>query len=156
MAIEIIRERPDSPIAQKVIGELDAELMPLYAIEDRHGYSVEKLLRQQVAFFVLYYGEEPAGCGGVQFFADGYGELKRMYIRPAYRRRGLARIMLEHLERYAHSHSIPLLRLETGIYQLDAIRLYEGQGYTQVGPFGEYRATSYSLFYEKRILRGEL
>jgi ribosomal protein S18 acetylase RimI-like enzyme len=47
---------------------------------------------------------------------------------------------------------VPLLRLETGIYQTEAIGLYEGFGFERTGPFGEYREDPLSLFYEKRIL----
>ena len=92
-----------------------------------------------------------AGCGGVQIYDSEYGELKRMYIRPAFRGRGLGKKMLDHLTDYAHRHGIRVLRLETGIYQKEAIGLYEVSGFHRVAPFGPYIEDPLSLFLEKRI-----
>jgi putative acetyltransferase len=82
IAHTVTREPPDSPAAQELIAELDAVLEPLYPRESRHGYSVEKLIREGVHFFVLRADATPAACGGIQFFPD-FGELKRMYARPS-------------------------------------------------------------------------
>ena len=51
MTISILPERPDTPDAQMLIAELEAHLEPYYPKTSRHGYSVEKLLQQNVAFF---------------------------------------------------------------------------------------------------------
>jgi ribosomal protein S18 acetylase RimI-like enzyme len=59
--------------------------------------------------------------------------------------------MLAHLADYALGQGVRLLRLETGIHQKDAIRLYEGMGFRSIPPFGEYRADPLSRFYEKGI-----
>jgi putative acetyltransferase len=144
-------ERPDTADARALITELEAHLAPLYPIESRHGYSVEKLINQDVAFFIIRLNEIPAGCGGVQLFAD-YGEIKRMYIRPQFRGLGLAKLMLAHLTDYARDHGVPLLRLETGIHQLEAIGLYERAGFRAIPPFGEYKPDPLSRFYEKPIM----
>ena len=113
----ISRESPDSPDARALIAELEAGLVPLYPQASRHGYSVDKLIAQGVAFFVVRHDGAAAGCGGVQLYGSEYGELKRMYVRPGYRGLGLARQMLEHLAGYARRHGVMLLRLETGIHQ---------------------------------------
>ena len=63
MSVVIAEERPDSPDAVALIGELDDHLGALYASESRHGFSVEKLLRDGVKFFVARDGGRPAGCG---------------------------------------------------------------------------------------------
>jgi GNAT superfamily N-acetyltransferase len=147
----IIQERPDTPDAIALITELEACLELLYPRESRHGYSVQKLIAQGVAFFVLRHDGTPAGCGGVQLFGTEYGELKRMYVRPRFRSRGFAKLMLEHLAGYARNRRVGLLRLETGIHQKEAIGLYEGAGYCEIQPFGEYKPDPLSRFYEKRI-----
>lgn len=151
MSIVIAQESPDSPDAQALVMELDAFLTPLYPAESHHGYSVEKLIAQGVAFFVLRVDGAAAACGGVQFFDEGFGEIKRMYVRPAYRGRGLSKAMLTHLENYTRDQGFDLLRLETGLYQTEAIGLYEGVGYTRTGPFGPYTDDPLSLLYEKRL-----
>jgi putative acetyltransferase len=154
-ATTILPERPDSPDAVALIEELDAHLAPLYNIESRHGYSVEKLIRQGVHFFVLRHDGVPAGCGGIQFFTPenepAYGEVKRMYVREQFRGKGFGRIILDRLAEHAAQNGIKLLRLETGIYQKAAIRLYEQYGFVRIPPFGDYWDDPVSLCYEKRI-----
>lgn len=147
----ITLERPDTPDATILIEELEEHLAPFYPAASRHGYSVEKLIKQGVAFFVTRQDGVPAGCGGVQFFSREYGELKRMFVRPQFRGLGLAKLMLEHLEAYSLEHSISLLRLETGIHQKEAIGLYEHMGYRRCLHFGEYTNDPLSLFFEKRL-----
>ena len=64
MPISITEERPDTPDAKALIEELEAHLATLYARESRHGFSVEKLLRERVEFFVSRDDCHAAGCGG--------------------------------------------------------------------------------------------
>jgi ribosomal protein S18 acetylase RimI-like enzyme len=154
MSITIYPERPDTEDAARLIEELEAILSPMYPVESRHGYSINKLIEQKVVFFVIRCDGEPAGCAGVQFFDNkgvAYGEVKRMYIRPRFRGLGLARLALKQLEETAAARGVELLRLETGIYQTEAIRLYERYGFNRIGPFGEYRDDPLSLYFEKRI-----
>ena len=151
MTTIIVPERPDTPDSQMLIAELEAHLEPYYPKTSRHGYSVEKLLQQGVAFFVTRQDGIPAGCGGVQFYGNKYGEIKRMFVRPQFRGLGLGQLMLRHLEDYAREQGIYLLRLETGIHQTDAIRLYENWGFHSIPPFGAYVEDPLSRFFEKRI-----
>ena len=151
-SVTILPERPDTPDAIDLIQELEATLAPLYPSESRHGFSVEKLIAEKVAFFVLRYDGAPAGCGGVKLFGMEYGEVKRIYIRPKVRGLGLSKLIMEHLAGYARGRGISILRLETGIYQPEAIGLYESLGYRRIGPFGEYKDDPLSIYFEKRIL----
>jgi ribosomal protein S18 acetylase RimI-like enzyme len=80
-----------------------------------------------------------------------YGEIKRMYVRPPFRGRGFARMILNHLAAYAQANGIHLLRLETGIHQREAIALYESMGFYRIPPFGNYREDPVSLCYEKPL-----
>jgi GNAT superfamily N-acetyltransferase len=151
MSVLITLERPDSADAIALITELEAHLATLYPPENRFGFSVEKLLTHAVAFFVLRDNSTPAGCGGIQLFGTDYGELKRMYVRPQFRGRGYGELLLDRLADHARTHGVGLLRLETGIYQTAAIRLYERMGFQRIPPFGDYGDVPTSLFYEKRI-----
>ncbi len=151
MTTIITAERPDSTDASMLIAELEAQLEPLYPAVSRHGYSVEKLISQSVAFFVLRHDDTPAGCGGIQLFGADYGELKRMYVRQRFRGLGFAKLLLDHLATYARTHGVGLLRLETGIHQTAAINFYERAGFQRIPPFGAYVDDPLSLFYEKRI-----
>ncbi len=151
MAVIITRESPDAVEAVALISELEAHLAPLYPAESRHGFSVEKLLAEDVRFYLLRYDGTPAGCGGVKLFGTDYGELKRMYVRPRYRGMGFGKLMLGHLEEYTLANGVTLLRLETGIHQREAIALYEHVGFRRIPPFGAYKEDPLSLFFEKQI-----
>jgi GNAT superfamily N-acetyltransferase len=150
MSVVIASERPDSSDASALIAELEAYLEPLYPPESHYGLSVERLLAQGVAFFVLREDGIPAGCGGIKLFDADYGELKRMFVRPKFRGLGYGKLMLDHLADYARANGIDVLRLETGIRQAAAIRLYEQAGFQRIPPFGTYLEDSLSLFYERR------
>ena len=151
MSVVIAEERPDSPDAVALIGELDDHLGALYAVESRHGFSVEKLLRDGVNFFVARAGGRPAGCGGVLLVGREYAEVKRMYVRPAFRGRRIGRLMLDHLVEHARQHGLTVIRLETGVHQREAIALYEARGFRKIPPFGPYRDDPVSLCYELRL-----
>src|SRR5919108_6122296 len=116
MPTVIVAESPDTADARALIAELDAYLIPLYPIEYHYGYSIEQLLEEEVAFSVIRHEGIAAGCGGIKLCVTGYGEIKRMYVRPPFRGLGLGRRMLEHLTAYALTHGVGVLQLETGIY----------------------------------------
>lgn len=155
MSIHVVEERPDSGAAVKLLAELDAYLQALpYPPESRHAFSIEKLLREGVAFFVMRYEGEPVACGGLKLFGTEYAEVKRMYVRPSHRGLGLGKAMLDHLAGYARANGAGLLRLETGVYQTEAVGLYERWGFRRRGPFGEYEAHPLTVFFEKPLSAG--
>ena len=147
----ITAERPDTPDALLLINELQTHLESFYPPESRHGFSVERLIADAVAFFVLRADGRPAGCGGIKLVGREYGELKRMFVRPEFRGAGFGEMLVEHLAAHALAHGVTLLRLETGIHQQAAIRLYERLGFRRIPPFGPYTNDPVSLCYEKRL-----
>ncbi|HEX5827104.1 MAG TPA: GNAT family N-acetyltransferase [Candidatus Limnocylindrales bacterium] len=151
----IAPERPDAPDVEALIMELEAHLAARYPAESRHGFSVQRLIEQGVEVFVLRDDGVAAGCGGILFVDDDgpepYGELKRMYVRDAYRGRGYGRRIIERLAERARERGIALLRLETGIDQVEAIGLYEAFGFRRCPPFGPYREDPLSPTYERRL-----
>ncbi len=152
MTVEITQVAADSPEAVELIGELDAHLMGHpYPPQSRHAYSVEKLLREGVVFFVTRYEGQLAGCGGIKMFGADYGEVKRMFVRPDFRGKGMGKAMLARLAEYARSKGANVLRLETGIYEVEAIGLYERWGFERRAPFGEYVEDPMSVYFEKTL-----
>jgi GNAT superfamily N-acetyltransferase len=150
--ITIVEVRPDSAEAVQLINELDEYLMGHpYTPESRHAFSIDKLVREGVAFFIARYEGAAAGCAGIKMFGNDYGEVKRMYVRPASRGLGLGKLMLNRLAEYAREREVGVLRLETGIYQTEAIGLYERYGFQRRPPFGEYKEHPLSLYFEKSI-----
>lgn len=147
----ITAERPDTPDALMLIDELQTHLESFYPPESRHGFSVERLIAEGVAFFVLRADGQAAGCGGIKLVGTEYGELKRMYVRPQFRGAGFGEMLVEHLAAHTRAHGLTLLRLETGIHQKAAIRLYERVGFRRIPPFGPYTNDPVSLCYEKAL-----
>jgi len=145
----IVPERPDTLDARALIEELEAHLEPLYPRESRHGYAVEKLIAENVVFFLVRDDDVAAGCGGIKLVGTEYGELKRMYVRPQFRGRRFGELLIDHFAKYARRHSIDTLRLETGIHQHAAIALYERVGFVRIPPFGPYTDDPVSRCYEK-------
>jgi putative acetyltransferase len=138
---------------QELVGELNAALAALYAAHQRHGLEIEKLFEPHMRFFLARSDGGAVGCGGVALL-DDYPEVKRMYTRPVARGRGVAKAVLARIEAEARASGVPILRLETGIYQPEAIGLYEQAGFRPCGPFGPYAlmsadAIETSRFFEK-------
>lgn len=149
-----------------LVAELQATLAEHYAPEQQHGVPIEGLFAPSVRFFVARQGGVAIGCCGVAFDSDEVAEvdeargdaaeLKRMFVRPAGRGRGIARALLAHVEAEVRAHGATTIRLETGDRQHDAIRLYERAGYRRCASFGTYaamppQAIATSVFMEKEL-----
>jgi putative acetyltransferase len=93
------------------------------------------------AFLVAYLDDMPVGCGAVRRLDSSTAELKRMYVTPWVRRRGIGRALVEALEGEAQLLGVRTLVLETGTRLAAAIRLYESLGYVRIPLFGEYRSS---------------
>lgn len=144
-------EPVDQPEALALLGELDAHLEPLYPPQSRHGLKVEALRAANVRFVLARDAAGAAqGCGAVVFL-DGYAELKRMYVRPGMRRGGMASAIVRFLEREAGERGYGVVRLETGVKQLEALPFYERMGYARRPPFGAYRPDPLSVCMEKSL-----
>jgi GNAT superfamily N-acetyltransferase len=80
----------------------------------------------------------PLGCGALRELGDGVAEVKRMFVVPAARGRGVSKAVLGALEDAARERGWTTLRLETGPRQPEAVALYTGAGYDPIGAFGAY------------------
>ncbi len=88
-------------------------------------------------------------CGAFRRIDEGVAEVKRMFVLPELRGRGLARCVLAELERLAIAAGYKALRLETGERLPEAIRLYESAGYLRIPAFGSYVGALESVCFEK-------
>lgn len=149
--MHIALESVDQPAIIQFIGDLDAYQGALYPAESNYHLSVDALKQPNVLFAVARDDAALAvGCGAVVLF-DGYGELKRMFVPVHNRGRGIAKTIIAFLEAQAAQRHCPMLRLETGIYQPEALGLYSRAGYARRGPYGDYPDDPLSVFMEKRI-----
>jgi putative acetyltransferase len=153
VSVELIASPSDD--VRALIAELEEALAAEYPPEQRHGLSVDAIFQPHIRFFVARVDGRAVGCGGVALFPD-LAEVKRMYVRPEARGRGVADAVLARLEAEARVAGLAVLRLETGDRQLAAMRFYERAGFRRCGAFGAYTAMprsaiATSVFYEKPV-----
>jgi putative acetyltransferase len=150
--MQIAFETPDQPDVHALIAELDAYLYSLYPAENVYALDVASLLQPNVLFAVARDSAGAAlGCGAV-VVTPAYGEIKRMYVRPAARGQGLARRLIDTLEEKAAQHGCRTFMLETGPTQPEALALYERMGYKHRGAFGDYPDDPLSVFMQKDVV----
>jgi putative acetyltransferase len=142
------------PRSVALIQELDAELSRSYTREQMHGLHPGEESDPRLRFFLLQLGDDVIGCGALRELEPGIAELKRMFVRPAYRGHGYSRDLLGQLERVAAAAGIHHLRLETGAPQRAALSLYRTSGYVDTPPYGEYAGSLTSICMEKRLSSG--
>ncbi|PWF44377.1 GNAT family N-acetyltransferase [Massilia glaciei] len=142
---------PSLPEAVALIAELDAYQLTLYPPENVFSTDLAALPADAVLFALARdAGGAAVGCAAL-VLTPAYGELKRMYVRPGQRGRGVARKLLALLEAQAPLRGCRLLALETGPLQPEAIALYQDLGYRLTGPYGDYAEDPLSVFMQKSI-----
>lgn len=146
------------PDALRLIAEVQTEYVARYGGQDETPLDPAMFDPPQGSFFVGYLDGEPVASGAWRRRGDVEAlgsrctaEIKRMYVAPAGRGRGLARAMLAHLERTAREAGADVAILETGLKQPEAIALYESSGYVPVPKFGFYKDAPLSRCYGKRL-----
>jgi len=142
---------PREPHARALIGELDEYLLDLYPPETNYLLDVEALAAPDVRFFLAYLDGQAAGCAALRRLDADSGEVKRMYVRPEARGRGIGALLLAALDREARAQHLSALYLETGALRPEALGLFERAGFVRCGVFGEYRDDPRSLFYRKAL-----
>ena len=140
----------DSPDALALRRELESDLAERYGGDTEPG--VKPTEETVLAFLIARDGEgAPVACGALLDLGDGIAEIKRMYVQPEQRRRGLSRRVLEALEREALRSGFDRVRLETGERQPEAMGLYRSAGYVEIEKFGPYRDAPLSRCFECRL-----
>jgi putative acetyltransferase len=143
----LIEERtPDDPELAALLNAAFAELVSRYGPEGR------SKVQPDARFLITSVNGEAVACGAIQPLDGRTGELKRMYVTPAHRGRGIATKLLAALEELAREQDYHRLRLATGIRQPEAIALYERCGYTRVEPYGKYVNAPLTRCYEKSVI----
>ena len=149
--MEIAFETPDQPVVRELISELDAYLYSLYPAENVYALDASSLCHPSVFFAVIRDTVgSPVGCGAVVIKPE-YGEIKRVYVRPQARGKGVARRLMEALEAKAVQNGCRTFMLETGPTQPEALTLYKRMGYQSCGPFGDYPNDPLSIFMQKHV-----
>jgi putative acetyltransferase len=138
--IEIRRSTLASPDAARLITAPNAELKATFPEPGATHFSLAgaQIAPGDGAFVVAYLDEVAVGCGAVRRLDESTAELKRMYVDPSVRGKGIGRALVEALEREARLLGMTRVVLETGTRLAPAIGLYEAMGYARIPLFGEY------------------
>ena len=145
------REFPRAPGVRALLEQAWAFSESLYPAESNHHLDEAGLDRPGAVFFVARQDGRALGCGALVSVDLAYGEVKSLFMLPDARGRGLGRRLLAAIEQEGQSQGLPLLRLETGIRQPEAIGLYEAAGFRRIPPFGDYADDPLSIFMEKPL-----
>jgi GNAT superfamily N-acetyltransferase len=127
---------------------LDAELAALLTAQLREVGEI-CAPRDDAHYLVAVVDRRVVGCVAWQALGDEAAELKRMFVRPSFRGRGIARQMIVAIEEEALAADRPLIRLETGAGVPAAIGLYQSSGYHQIPAYGEHVGKPGSVCFEK-------
>jgi putative acetyltransferase len=142
---------PSHPDSIQLISELDAVLAQHTPREHMFGLHAGEEEDPRLRFFVLEVDDAIAGCGALRELEPQMAELKRMFVRPAFRGKGYGRFLLNALEHCAADLGVTRLRLETGPTLSTALTLYRSSGFVDIPKYGEYVRSPTSVCMEKRL-----
>ncbi|MET7652133.1 MULTISPECIES: helix-turn-helix domain-containing GNAT family N-acetyltransferase [unclassified Streptomyces] len=139
-----------APDARACLDAYAADLAPRFG-----GFTTSDLVRPEEvsgetgAFFVAYEEGRAVGCGGLRTLEPGVGELKHVWVHPDARRLGLARRLLDHLERAAAARGLNVLRLDTNATLTEARAMYRACGYREIPAYVDHPYADH--WFEKRL-----
>jgi GNAT superfamily N-acetyltransferase len=145
---------PRDADAARLLALLTEEIRQMYADRGEDGsggFEIEDAEQPGSAFIVAYADDAAIGCGALRPYDAEAGEVKRMFVLPEYRGRGVAALILTALEQEAVRADYRVMRLETGDRQPSAVRVYERAGYRRSPPYGVYVNWVGSLCFVKEL-----
>src|SRR4030095_5479656 len=148
------RAASHAPETLRLVGRLWEELGALYPEVKGAPSAPDEIAGERASFVVAWVKSEPVGCGAFRPFSEeeiDVAEIKRMYVEPRMRGRGISRSILAKLEKLARDCGYAVVRLETGLRQPNAIRLYETSGYHRIERYGRHREDPLSVCFEKHL-----
>ena len=148
--INIIRTSSDNHVFIELVKLLDADLT--IRDGDKHTFYDQFNKIDNIRYVVVAYeNNKPVGCGAIKEYKPDSMEVKRMYVLPEHRKKGIASKILDELEIWASELFYSKCILETGKGQPEAIKLYKKNGYTLIPNYGQYAGVENSLCFEKKL-----
>jgi GNAT superfamily N-acetyltransferase len=147
----------DHPDATALVARVQREYVDRYGGPDEGPVQPEAFDPPAGLFLVGYLDGVPVATGAwrrspvLALGGTSAAEIKRMYVVPEHRGRGLSRVVLAELERTATAAGHDVLVLETGLKQPEAIGLYTANGYVAIPGFGHYCGNELSRCFGKRV-----
>ncbi|MDV5356584.1 GNAT family N-acetyltransferase [Kosakonia sp. SMBL-WEM22] len=141
------------PEVVALIAALDCYQTALYPAESNHLVDLASFPAERVILHKIVYQQDAVGCGAVLLNQDGNAEMKRVFIDPTHRGKKLGELLIATLEQAASEKGCHTLRLETGIKQHAAVKLYQRCGYQICDAFAPYEPDPLSVFMAKPLHR---
>jgi len=148
--IKLVRTNSENRDFITLVKLLDADLAIVDG-KDHVFYSQFNKIDNIRYVIVAYDDERAAGCGAIKEFGRDAMEVKRMYVSPQNRKKGIASMILSELEKWASELSASKCILETGKRQYEAVGLYKKSGYQLIPNYGQYAGVENSLCFEKEL-----
>ena len=150
----VARLRPvpyDEPVAQELVEAVQREYVSRYGGRDEAVVDPAEFRPPAGLFLVAEVGGAAAGCGAWRAYPPGGAEIKRVYVAPEFRRRGLAQVLMAELESTAARAGHRSVVLNTGQRQPEAVALYRELGYVPVQGYGVYACSPEAVFLGKEL-----
>jgi putative acetyltransferase len=147
----IVEATASQPDVIALIAELDRYQAALYPAESNHLLDLASLPDETLILRKILHLDQAVGCGAVVLNHDGSGEMKRVFIDPTHRGQQLGEKLIAALEQAVVGRACHTLRLETGIEQHAAVKLYQRCGYQIRDAFAPYQPDPLSIFMEKAL-----
>jgi GNAT superfamily N-acetyltransferase len=141
----------EDAVARELVARVQEEYTARYGGPDEAVVDPAEFLPPAGLFLVVEVDGLPAGCGAWRVHEPGVVEVKRVYVEPAFRRLGLARLIMTALEDSAGQAGHRAVVLNTGRRQPEALALYAGTGYGPVPGYGVYAAAPGAVFLGKEL-----
>ncbi len=148
--ITLVRTNSDNSDFKELVKKLDAEIAERDGA-DHSFYDQFNTITNVKHVVIAYDDQSPIGCGSIKPFDGCTMEVKRMYVSPEYRGKGIATKILLALENWAEEMLMTKCVLETGKRQPEAISLYKRNGYKSIPNYGQYAGIENSVCFEKEI-----
>lgn len=149
--IQMERTHKDDPCFLALVSQLDMDLSGRYE-DGNASYAPFNNLSKITAVVLVIDDSEPIGCGAFKPFFENGVEMKRVFVKPSFRGRGISKRVMAELEKWAVEKGCIRAVLETGTNQPEAISLYEGIGYSRRENFEPYVGLKESICYEKALI----
>jgi putative acetyltransferase len=140
------------PEAALLIERLTSELANRYNDDGAGDFHPDDVQSPRSGFLLARFDGQAVACGGFRRLADDVAEIKRMFVDPAFRGRGIGRRLLTTLEEHIRLAGYARVQLDTGTMQPEAVGLYESAGYHRIAPYGFYRDDPRCICYEKDLV----
>lgn len=148
--IKIVHTNSENPDFRLLTSLLDEDLSSINGPAQKY-YDNFNVIESLNTVVLAYIDKTPVGCGCFKHYNDNSAEIKRMFVHPEFRGKGISKLILNELEAWMIKFGLKSAILETGINQTEAISLYKKSGYKKIENFGQYEGLELSVCFQKYL-----